>query len=98
MRALMDSNDDVTGPINIGNPKEFTMLELAREIQKKLGQTEMSFQPLPQDDPKQRRPDIALAKQLLDWQPHVVLADGLEKTIPWFATALDLDAPQRKIS
>ncbi len=98
MRALMDSNDDITGPVNIGNPDEFTMIELAQMIQQKLGQVEIAFHPLPQDDPKQRRPDIALAGKLLSWQPRVKLAAGLDQTIPWFAQALGLDQDQRKIS
>ncbi len=85
MMKLMNSNDDVTGPINIGNPVEFTVLELAQLVQKKLGNTQdMIYMPMPQDDPKQRRPDISRAKNVLNWAPVVPLEQGLEKTIPWF--------------
>lgn len=91
MMALMASKDAVTGPVNIGNPHEFTMLELARLVQQKIGShTEFVYQPMPQDDPKQRRPDIALANELLDWRPQITLDEGLDKAIPWFAEILGI--------
>ena len=82
---LMDSDDGVTGPINLGNPDEFTILELAEKV---IGlcasRSEIVRQPLPADDPRQRRPDIALARKILGWQPSVTLEAGLEKTIGYF--------------
>ncbi len=83
--ALMDAPDDVTGPINIGNPGEFTMLELAGTVMDLTGSTsEPVFEPLPADDPKQRQPDITQAKKKLDWEPQVPLAAGLRPTIDYF--------------
>lgn len=83
--ALMNSPDEITGPINLGNPGEFTMLELANEIIKQTGsKSKLSFLPLPSDDPKQRKPDIFKAKNLLDWEPKISLKQGLEKTIQYF--------------
>jgi UDP-glucuronate decarboxylase len=82
---LMEIPDDITGPINIGNPDEFTILELAQKIIQLTGsKSEIVFQPLPQDDPRQRRPDITLAKKQLDWEPKLKLEDGLQKTIEYF--------------
>ncbi len=76
---------DHSGPVNIGNPNELTMLEFAREIIKATGsRSKITYKPLPQDDPKQRRPDISLAKSVLGWQPEVSLAEGLKKTINYF--------------
>jgi UDP-glucuronate decarboxylase len=75
----------VTGPVNIGNPGEFTMLELAEAvIRLTRSKSKLVFLPLPQDDPKQRRPDISLAKKVLSWSPKVDLGEGLEKTIGYF--------------
>jgi UDP-glucuronate decarboxylase len=86
---LMDTDAQVTGPINLGNPFEFTILELAEQIIKKTGSSsEIVFQPLPEDDPKQRRPNIALANELLGWQPRVALNDGLDLTIAYFENLL----------
>lgn len=83
---LMDSGDDVTGPINIGNPGEFSMRELAEKVIAITGsKSEITYLPLPQDDPKQRRPDITLAQNVLGWQPSVALDQGLERTIAYFA-------------
>lgn len=83
--ALMETGDDVTGPINVGNPGEFTMLELANAIKRITGSTSsIEFRPLPQDDPRQRRPDISKAKQALDWSPRIQLEEGLTKTIEYF--------------
>jgi len=85
MIKMMATPDDVTGPINIGNSNEFTMLELAEKIIKLTGsRSKIVFQPLPDDDPKQRKPDISLAKKIIDWEPKVQLEDGLKLTIDYF--------------
>jgi len=82
---LMNSADDITGPINLGNPGEFTMLELADKIRELAGSSSTLVRlPLPLDDPKQRQPDIALAQKVLDWEPKVPLEEGLKKTIAYF--------------
>jgi UDP-glucuronate decarboxylase len=82
---LMDTPDDVTGPINTGNPGEFSMLELAQEVIELTGtKSKIVHKPLPQDDPKQRQPDITLARQHLDWEPKVQLREGLVPTIAYF--------------
>tara|TARA_E500000178_G_C17006121_1_gene748209 strand:- start:1363 stop:2319 length:957 start_codon:yes stop_codon:yes gene_type:complete len=82
---LMNSDATITGPINLGNPGEFTMIELAKNILDLTNsRSELVFKPLPEDDPKQRRPDITLAKQHLDWEPQIPLRDGLAKTIQYF--------------
>lgn len=81
--ALLDSNE--LGPINIGNPNEFTMLELAEKVLQLTGSTsQIVHLPLPSDDPMQRRPDITLAEQLLGWSPEIGLDEGLARTIDWF--------------
>jgi UDP-glucuronate decarboxylase len=90
MLRLMDSPADFTGPVNIGNPGEFTMLELAEKVLKLVGsKSKLIFLPLPQDDPKQRQPDIALAKAQLGWEPKVGLEDGLNETIAYFRKLLN---------
>ena len=72
-------------PVNIGNPVEMTVLDFAKEIIRAIGsRSKLAFKPLPQDDPKQRRPDITKARKLLKWEPKVALADGLVKTIEYF--------------
>ena len=82
---MMDADDTVTGPINIGNPGEFSMLELAEKVLELTGSaSKISYLPLPQDDPKQRQPDITLARQTLDWQPEIALEEGLRRTIAYF--------------
>ena len=87
MMRMMASRDGFTGPVNIGNPVEMTMLELAENVLRLTGSTaKLIFMPLPQDDPKQRRPDITLAKKELGWEPKVSLADGLKETIAYFRT------------
>jgi UDP-glucuronate decarboxylase len=89
LMALMNSSDDVTGPINIGNPEEFTILELAQKVIELTGsRSKIVYKPLPGDDPQQRRPDITLAQSVLNWQPTVKLAKGLPKTIDYFRSAL----------
>ncbi len=85
MIRLMHSAPEVTGPINIGNPVEFTILELANEVKSMVGsESKIVAKPLPSDDPKQRRPDIELAKSILGWQPTVSLKEGLQPTIDYF--------------
>ena len=82
---LMDSPDDFTGPVNLGNPGEFTILELAQKIVDLTGsRSQIEFRPLPSDDPTQRKPDICLAKRILDWAPRVALDDGLARAIAYF--------------
>jgi UDP-glucuronate decarboxylase len=83
--AMIRSADDFTGPVNLGNPGEFTMLELAEKIIKYTSsQSKIIFMPLPADDPKQRKPDIQLAKGKLSWEPKIALEDGLKMTIEYF--------------
>jgi UDP-glucuronate decarboxylase len=85
MVLMMRSRADFTGPVNIGNPGEFTIKELAEEIIRLTdSKSRIQYEPLPQDDPKQRKPDITLAKQELGWGPKVVLQDGLQETIRYF--------------
>ncbi len=85
MMRMMNSEKDFLGPVNIGNPGEFTMLELAELVLKIVGgHSKIIFQPLPQDDPKKRKPDITLAKEKLQWEPKVSLEDGLKETISYF--------------
>ena len=89
MYRLMNSRDGFTGPVNIGNPGEFTMLELAQEIiELTNSKSEIIFLPLPQDDPMQRRPVIDLAKKELDWEPTIKLREGLTKTIAYFESVI----------
>ena len=86
---LMDTDDDFTGPVNTGNPGEFTILELAELVIEYTGsKSVIDFRPLPQDDPKQRRPDITLARAKLGWEPAVPLSEGLKKTINYFDAML----------
>ena len=93
MLRLMDSDKSITGPINIGNPVEFTMRELAELVVQITGsKSTIAFRPLPQDDPKQRRPDIAQAHEKLGWEPKVALADGLKETVDYFRRTLDFTA------
>ena len=82
---LMATSDDFTGPVNLGNPEEFTILELARKVIANTGsRSEIVFKPLPSDDPVQRQPDISLAKQMLQWEPVVALNEGLRRTVSYF--------------
>ena len=84
MVRMMDTEDDFTGPINIGHPNEFPVLELAERVIRMTGSTsKIVFKPLPTDDPKQRQPDIKLAKEKLGWQPTVELEDGLKRMIEY---------------
>ncbi|MEI8120923.1 MAG: UDP-glucuronic acid decarboxylase family protein [bacterium] len=92
LMSLMNSPDDITGPINIGNPGEFTMLELARKVITLAGsKSKLEFKPLPADDPKQRKPDITLARTRLNWQPAIELDEGLTRTLAYFKTLLNTD-------
>lgn len=91
MLRMMETPDEVVGPVNIGNPGEFTMLELAEKVLLKVGgKSKLVFRPLPSDDPKMRRPDITKAKELLKWEPKVSLDDGLDEIIAYFRAKLSL--------
>ncbi len=85
MLRFMASPDDFTGPMNMGNPGEFTIRELAEKVVALTGsRSVISHEPLPGDDPRQRRPDISLAREMLGWEPVTPLEDGLKKTIAYF--------------
>jgi len=89
MIRMMNSSTDFTGPVNIGNPHEFTILELAEKVIKLTGsKSKIIYKPLPSDDPMMRKPDITLAKKELDWSPNIKLDEGLEKTIEFFKTII----------
>jgi UDP-glucuronate decarboxylase len=89
MMRMMGTGLDFPGPVNIGNPGEFTMLELAEMvIRLTASRSKLVYRSLPSDDPKQRQPDIALARQVLGWEPRVSLEDGLKETIAYFRKAL----------
>jgi UDP-glucuronate decarboxylase len=97
-RALMDSPRAVTGPVNLGNPGEFTVLELAEQVLDLTGSSsKIIFTSLPKDDPVKRRPDISRARRLLKWQPRVQLREGLEKTIEYFDQQLSEGASDSEI-
>ncbi|NES72743.1 MAG: SDR family NAD-dependent epimerase/dehydratase, partial [Okeania sp. SIO2D1] len=88
-------NQDFIGPVNIGNPGEYTILELAQKIQQMVNpDAEITYKPLPQDDPKQRQPDITRAKKYLGWEPTVPLQDGLKLTIEDFRERLKNEPPK----
>jgi UDP-glucuronate decarboxylase len=89
LMRLMDAPEPLTGPVNLGNPVEFTMLELAQRVIALTGsRSQIVHRPLPQDDPRQRQPDITQAQQLLGWAPAVPLAQGLERTVAYFRDEL----------
>ncbi|OIQ30374.1 MAG: NAD-dependent dehydratase [Bacteroidetes bacterium MedPE-SWsnd-G2] len=89
MIKMMESEDRITGPVNIGNPDEFTILELAEKVINLTGsKSKIIYKPLPSDDPMMRKPDITLAKTHLDWAPHMKLDEGLIKTIEYFKTII----------
>ena len=89
LMRLMNTSDDITGPINIGNPNEFSIAELARMVLKLTGsKSAIVFTPLPSDDPRQRQPDITMAKAVLDWRPSIQLEAGLGKTIAYFQSLM----------
>ena len=86
---LMSTEPGITGPVNLGNPGEFTMLELAEKVLKLVGgKSKLTHLPLPADDPKQRQPNIELAKDKLGWEPKVSLDEGLKRTVDYFAKLL----------
>jgi UDP-glucuronate decarboxylase len=85
MVLMMNSPADFVGPVNLGNPSEFTILELAEQVLKQTNsRSKLIFRTLPPDDPKQRKPDITLAKSCLGWEPKVTLQEGLKETIAYF--------------
>jgi dTDP-glucose 4,6-dehydratase len=87
------AKSDLAGPVNIGNPEEFTILECAEKVLNVTGsKSKISYEPLPEDDPKQRRPDITLAKTKLGWEPKVQLEEGLQLSLPYFKDALAVAA------
>ena len=89
MIRLMNTDPQVTGPINIGNPVEFTILELAKQVISMVDSgSAIVTKPLPSDDPKQRKPDIALARSVLDWEPKVALHEGLKPTVDYFRSVI----------
>ncbi len=93
---MMLTPDDVTGPINLGNPGEFSMLELAEAVLDLVGsKSRLVYKPLPADDPRQRKPDISMAQRVLEWEPSVQLREGLRETIAYFRRLMELPAGQR---
>ena len=85
MTRMMETDESFIGPVNIGNPREFTILELAKKVIAMTGsRSKLVRKPLPSDDPAQRKPDIRLAKERLDWEPHIQLEEGLKRTIAYF--------------
>jgi len=86
---MMSTSEDITGPLNLGNPMEFTIRELAEEVIRQVGgEVRIIFKPLPKDDPKQRQPDISLAKECLEWEPCIQLQEGIRRTISYFRGVL----------
>lgn len=97
LMSLMEVRNAPSGAVNLGNPGEFTILELAELIREMVpGSARPVFKPLPKDDPKRRQPDISRAKELLNWAPEVPLREGLAKTIPWFATQVQAPIPRQR--
>jgi len=98
VRLMNTEADDIHLPVNIGNPGEFTMNELAEKVGEIIGRNvEIDYLPLPQDDPKQRQPNIERAKKLLGWEPQVPLADGLKKTVAYFAQTVEASNASAKM-
>jgi UDP-glucuronate decarboxylase len=96
---LIGSPDEVTGPINLGNPTEFTILELASKVIEAIGsRSRVVHRPLPADDPRQRRPDISRAQEILGWSPRTPLAQGLTKTISYFEDLLRDSSIRKQLS
>lgn len=88
---MMNSSNEIIGPVNLGNPEEFTVRELAEQVINKIdGKHNIVYQPLPKDDPTHRKPDITLAKKLLHWEPQISLSDGLDKTISYFKAKIEV--------
>lgn len=89
VRLMEDTPDDFTGPVNVGNPNEFTIQQLAEEVLRQTGSSsELTYAPLPQDDPVQRQPDIRLIKKMTGWQPSTPLSEGLVKSIEYFKSVI----------
>jgi UDP-glucuronate decarboxylase len=89
MRMMEKTDDTFTGPMNLGNPSEFTILELANKVIELTGsKSKIEYMPLPSDDPIQRKPDISLAKKMIEWEPDIKLEQGLKKTIAYFESRL----------
>ena len=87
---FMNNKDDITGPMNLGNPEEFTILELAQAVVELTNsRSEMRFLPLPSDDPRQRQPDITYARESLGWAPKTALREGISRTIPYFQKLIE---------
>jgi UDP-glucuronate decarboxylase len=98
LTRFMSARPDDPGPLNLGNPGEFTVRELAEMVVRLTNsRSRLVFEPLPEDDPKQRRPDISRAKSLLGWEPKVPLEDGLEDTIPYFRALVGEEAVLRRV-
>lgn len=98
MERMMSTPDGFTGPVNLGNPEEHTILEFAERILELTGsRSRMVFRPLPADDPKRRNPDITLARQALDWHPRISLREGLQQTIAYYRNLL-AESPSQNIS
>jgi UDP-glucuronate decarboxylase len=96
---LMDTPANVTGPVNIGNPNEFTILELAQMVVALVGsRSKIVHRTLPENDPKQRRPDISLAQELLGWKPRVALKEGLTSTVEYFERLLSDNALRAQLA
>ena len=92
LMRMMNTGDEFTGPVNVGNPSEFTMFELANTIIRLIGSSSIiEYHPLPGDDPRQRQPDITLAKQKIGWEPTIQLDEGLSKTIAYFQRLVQSD-------
>jgi UDP-glucuronate decarboxylase len=92
---MMNNPNGLTGPVNLGNPNEFTILELAERVIRLTGsRSKIVFKPLPADDPAQRQPDIRLAQQKLGWQPSIQLEDGLKMTIDYFKKFVGAEYPR----
>ncbi|MCX7661618.1 MAG: GDP-mannose 4,6-dehydratase, partial [Candidatus Omnitrophica bacterium] len=88
---------DYNLPVNIGNPEEISIIELAKLIVKITGsKSKIEFKPLPQDDPQKRKPDITLAKKILQWEPRLNFEEGLKRTISWFRKTLQLDKEDKE--
>ena len=86
---LMSTSDDITGPMNLGNPVEFSIKQLAETVVELTGaKSNLVYEELPSDDPKQRQPDISFAKEALNWEPNIALREGLKKTIAYFDETL----------
>jgi len=97
--SLMATKDSVTGPVNIGNPTEFSILELATQVVEMIGSSSrIVHRPLPEDDPRQRQPDISLARELLSWAPRTPLKEGLVRTIAYFEGLLSEKGTKERLA